>query len=310
MVEKSPKTEPNSIKLVVRRVFNVPAEQLFDAWLDAKTLGRWLFATPDGQMMQVEVDPRVGGEFLVVEKRGEVLASHYGEFVELDRPRRLAFKFTTDRNEPPALVVVEFHPVAGGCELTLTHTMDPKWADYRERVESGWAKILASLAKVLGSHPVDESIDDIPADRQMVITRLIDAPRELVWEAFVKPEHVMHWWGPNGFTNTIHEMDVRPGGVWRFIMHGPNGVDYPNKVVFHEVVRPSRLAYDHGSDDGPRLFRAVIALDEVGDKTQVTLRAIFDTAEACQEKMKFGAVEGGQQTLAKWAEYVRTMTSN
>lgn len=76
------------------------------------------------------------------------------------------------------------------------------------------------------------------ADREIVISRLIHAPRELVFKVWTDPKHVAHWWGPNGFTNTIHEMDVRPGGVWRFIMHGPDGVDYPNKIVYKEVVKP------------------------------------------------------------------------
>lgn len=62
------------------------------------------------------------------------------------------------------------------------------------------------------------------------------------------PKHIA-WWGPNGFTNTIHEMNVKPGGVWRFIMHGPDGTDYPNKILFIEVVKPERLVYTHGSDE-------------------------------------------------------------
>ena len=73
------------------------------------------------------------------------------------------------------------------------------------------------------------------AQRELVITRIFDAPRELVWRAWTDPKHVAQWWGPNGFTNTIHEMDVRPGGVWRFVMHGPDGVDYANKIVFGEI---------------------------------------------------------------------------
>ena len=70
------------------------------------------------------------------------------------------------------------------------------------------------------------------ARREIITTRVLDAPRELVWKAWTDPKHVAEWWGPNGFTNTIHEMDVRPDGVWRFIMHGPDGVDYKNEIVF------------------------------------------------------------------------------
>jgi uncharacterized protein YndB with AHSA1/START domain len=71
------------------------------------------------------------------------------------------------------------------------------------------------------------------ADREILITRTFDAPRELVWEAWTNPKHVTHWWGPNGFTTTIEKMDVRVGGVWKHVMHGPDGTDYPNIKYFH-----------------------------------------------------------------------------
>src|SRR2546430_11151240 len=81
----------------------------------------------------------------------------------------------------------------------------------------------------------------VTSDREILLTRVFDAPRELVFKVWTDPEHVGRWWGPRGFTNTIHEMDVRPGGVWRFTMHGPDGVDYLNRIVFIEVARPERL---------------------------------------------------------------------
>src|ERR1700678_444638 len=84
------------------------------------------------------------------------------------------------------------------------------------------------------------------ADREIVISRVFDAPRELVWQAMTDPLHVIHWWGPRGFTTTIEEMNVRPGGVWKQVMHGPDGTDYPNKSIFTEVVKPERLVYAHG----------------------------------------------------------------
>src|SRR5262249_44544159 len=86
------------------------------------------------------------------------------------------------------------------------------------------------------------------ADREIVVTRLFDAPRELVVRAWTEHERLVQWWGPDGFTTTIHEIDVRPGGVWRFIMHGPDGVDYGNKIVYLEVSAPERLVYLHGED--------------------------------------------------------------
>jgi len=144
-------------------------------------------------------------------------------------------------------------------------------------------------------------------DREIIISRLFDAPRELVWKVWTQPEHVAKWWGPNGFTNTIHEMDVRPGGIWSFIMHGPDGTDYYNKIVFTEVVEPERLSYTHGGDEGEDEFLAVVTFTEKDGKTEVTMRSIFESAEV-REKMirEVGAIEGGKQTLGRLGDYLAT----
>ncbi|MGH6771211.1 MAG: SRPBCC family protein [Xanthobacteraceae bacterium] len=148
------------------------------------------------------------------------------------------------------------------------------------------------------------------ADREIVLTRVYDAPRDLVWTAWTDPKHVVHWWGPNGFTNTIHEMDVRPGGVWRFIMHGPDGRDYKNRINFIEVKRPERLVYTHGGDDDvePVNFHVTVTFEDQGGRTKVTLRSVFPTAEERDRVVKeYGAIEGGRQTLARLADYLATM---
>jgi uncharacterized protein YndB with AHSA1/START domain len=148
------------------------------------------------------------------------------------------------------------------------------------------------------------------ADREILITRVIDAPRELVFKAWTDPQHVARWWGPRGFTNTIHEMDVTPGGVWRFVMHGPDGVDYKNKIVFIEVVKPERLVYNHGGDDEgePGHFHVTVTFAEHGGKTELTMRSLFGSA-AERDKVvnEFNAIEGGNQTLDRLEEYLTKM---
>ena len=153
----------------------------------------------------------------------------------------------------------------------------------------------------------ESSPDPAASDREIVLGRLIDAPRELVFEAWTDSVHVAQWWGPNGFTTTIHEMAVRPGGVWRFIMHGPDGVDYPNKIVFIEVVKPERLVYTHGGDEGgvPVKFHVTVTFDDQGGKTQITMRSLFETAaERDWIERDYGAIEGGVQHLGRLAEHL------
>jgi uncharacterized protein YndB with AHSA1/START domain len=140
------------------------------------------------------------------------------------------------------------------------------------------------------------------SDREIVTTRLIDAPRELVFDAWTTPEHVSRWWGPNGFTLTIHEMDVRPGGVWRFIMHGPDGAGYKNEIVFVEIARPERIVYDHVSV--PR-FRQTATFEDEGGRTRLTMRGLFETVQDYRVAVEtFGAIEGAKQHVARLAEYV------
>jgi len=148
--------------------------------------------------------------------------------------------------------------------------------------------------------------------RSIVTTRSFDAPRELVFAAWSDPDRLAQWWGPNGFTTTTSEFDMRPGGVWRFVMHGPDGTDYQNRIVYEEIVPPERLVYSHGGDGGDEeeelesvRFRVTVAFEEEGGRTTLTMRAVFETAaERDRVAEKYGAVEGGQQTLARLAEHL------
>ncbi len=149
-----------------------------------------------------------------------------------------------------------------------------------------------------------------PADKKLVISRLLNAPRELVWEAWTNPKHIIHWLGPNGFTNTFINCDTRTGGSWRYTMHGPDGRDYGNRIVFIEVVKPERLVYKHsGIDETEDIhFDVTITFEEVGNKTQITMATEFSTAEELQRVIReFGAEEGGNQTLTKLDAYVTSL---
>lgn len=139
-----------------------------------------------------------------------------------------------------------------------------------------------------------------PADRSMVITRTLNAPRPLVWKVLTDPRHIPFFWGPDGFSTTVHEMDVRVGGYWRYTMHGW-GRDFANWIRYRTVEAPALLEYDHGGDDPDHaLFDGSIRLEEVGaDKTLVTLTMICPTPEALAEIRKFGAEEGGRQNLER-----------
>jgi uncharacterized protein YndB with AHSA1/START domain len=141
------------------------------------------------------------------------------------------------------------------------------------------------------------------ADRELIITRTLNAPVELVWEVWTKPDHIKNWWGPNGFTNTIHTMEVQPGGTWDFIMHGPDGTDYKNKNIYKEIVKPERIVFEHVS--APKHLTTVTFTAD-GDKTLLVWHMLFETAEQFRQVVKtFKADEGLKQNVEKLEVYLQ-----
>jgi len=152
----------------------------------------------------------------------------------------------------------------------------------------------------------------IPRTRsnEILLTRLYDAPVGTVWEAWTDPAQVALWWGPRGFTLTTHSKDLRPGGTWRYTMHGPDGVDYPNVTRYHEVEKHARLVYDHGgSDDRPPLFRVLVCFAAVGKKSRMDMTVTLATPDAAEETRKFIKKAGGDSTWDRLAEYLAKGTS-
>lgn len=133
------------------------------------------------------------------------------------------------------------------------------------------------------------------ADREIVSSRVINAPQEKVFEAFRNPELLARWWGPQGFTNTFHTFDFQPGGTWEFIMHGPDGTDYPNKSVFVDIVEPERVVFDHVC---PPIFRMTIGFEKIEqtDKTRFSFRGVFESVEVC-EALKSICIPANEQNF-------------
>jgi uncharacterized protein YndB with AHSA1/START domain len=146
---------------------------------------------------------------------------------------------------------------------------------------------------------------------QINITRIYDAPIEKVWEAWSDPKQAAKWWGPRGFTITNHSKDLKVGGHWSYTMHGPDGVDYPNKTKYFEVEKNSKLVYDHGgTDDRPPLFRVNVLFNDLKGKTKIDMTMTLPTPEAAEETRKFIKKAGGDATWDRLAEYLAKETSD
>lgn len=298
-----------SREISITRIIAAPPALVFKAWLDPKQLAEWwgpkVFTNP-----VCEVDPRVGGKWRIVMRAPD--GTEYpcgGEYREIVYPTRLVFTNCAmdkeDNRILDGITTVNFATHQGKTMLILTTratAMVDYAAAYLTGMEAGWTQ---SLDKLQAEFPEDE----INA-RTILVSRIVSAPQELVWDAITDPKKIVHWWGPRGFTNTIEVMDLRPGGQWKHIMHGPDGTDYPNESVFEEITKPSRLVFTHtgGKLGGPSAdFRSTWTFDALGPSmTVVTIRMVFANAQVRDAIAEsYGAVEGGHQTLGRLDEFVQ-----
>jgi uncharacterized protein YndB with AHSA1/START domain len=136
--------------------------------------------------------------------------------------------------------------------------------------------------------------------REIVTTRVFDAPREMVFEAWTDPEQLKLWWGPRGFSNSFHVFDMKPGGSWSYTMHGPDGTDYRNETKFVEIVVPERIVLDHVS---PPRFRLTVLFEALGDHTKLTFRQLFETSSVYDQVKRF-AVQGNEDNFDRLASFI------
>jgi uncharacterized protein YndB with AHSA1/START domain len=143
--------------------------------------------------------------------------------------------------------------------------------------------------------------------KEVLVTRLLNAPRELVFEAFTDPKHLIHWYGPDGFTLTNKSIDLKPGGSWRFTMHGPDGRDFQNRVIFMEVIKPEKIVYRHsGEDDTENIsFHVTVTFEKEGNQTLLTMRSVFSSVEELEMlNREFHVIEGARQNANRLAAYL------
>lgn len=282
------------------RTFDAPRELVWKAWTDPQHLAMWW--GPHGFSNPVcEVDVRVGGA-IHIEMRGPdgTIYPNDGEFVEVVPPERLAFTSgVTDLFE--VLTTVTLTERGGRTTVAVNARVLKATGDaapFLAGMEAGWSQSLERLAEV--TTPT--------ANRELFATRLYAAPRALVFRMWTEPEHLAKWWGPNGFTSTIGRMDVRPGGDWELVMHGPDGRNYDNRMKYVEVDAPNRLVYDHDSHPP---FRATVTFEDAGPYTKVSMHMLFATIEQRDQTIRvFGAAEGLVQTLGRLDKELQHMSSD
>ena len=290
-------------EVTITRMLDAPADLVFRAWTEGEHLAKWY--APEGfGVGRAESDAKEGGAFTIVMK-GPDGAEYplWGTYTEFDPPKKLVTAVTAAGPDgTPALDAVTTVTLIdhdGKTEMTVhekASALTPEAAQMLAGMEIGLQQSLRRL-------------DDLVTgaiDRSIVLSRMLEAPREQVFELWTSAEHLANWWGPNGFTLTTHEADIRPGGLWRFTMHGPDGVDYPNVLRYDEMRAPELITFEHGDGVGESpSFRGTITFDDFQGMTVLTMRSIFESPDELQRVVeKVGAIEGGNQTLDRLVGYV------
>ena len=290
-------------EVTITRMLDAPADLVFKAWTDGEHLAKWY--APEGfGVARAESDAKEGGAYTIVMQGPDgVEYPLWGTYTEFDPPRKLVASSTAAAPDgTPALdavTTVTLVDHGGKTEMTVhekASALTPEAAPMLGGMEVG---LLQTLRK----------LDDLVTgaiDRSIVLTRMLEAPREQVFELWTSAEHLAKWWGPNGFTTTTHEADIRAGGVWRFTMHGPDGTDYPNVIHYEQVDPPELITFTHGDDVGDMPpFRGTITFDDFNGMTILTMRTVFVSVDELQRQVeKVGAIEGGNQTLDRLVGYV------
>ena len=278
--------------LVFERRVPAPAAVLWQAWTAPAARAIWAAPSADVTVEFVEADSRVGGrELSLCKVAGEPDVRCEAGWLDLEpSTRTVSFEVISIEGvrQSAALVTAEIAPDADGSRIVATVQLSSLAADMEAGYRQGFEAGLANLAGV--------------AERTMVIERLIGAPRDLVWGAWLDPERLPRWWGPEGFSCRTRRIDLRAGGEWVFDMIGPDGTVYPNHHRYREIRPMERLAYELlWGENGPKHADAWASFADEAGATRVTLGMVFSSAAEFQTAKGFGAEALGLQTLGKLA---------
>jgi uncharacterized protein YndB with AHSA1/START domain len=243
----------------------------------------------------LEADSRIGGrEISLCKVAGEPDIRVEGGWLEMQQDRlTVGYEVVSKEGvaQSAALVTAAFVTEGAGSRISVTVQLSSLAEDMEQGYRQGFSAGMGNLSAV--------------AERTMVLTRRINAPVEIVWGAWLNPENLPKWWGPDGFSCKTSRIDLRAGGDWVFDMIAPDGTVFPNHHKYGAMIPQARIDYAlHSGENGPKHADAWAIFSPEGAVTTVTLGMVFSTAQEFQQAKGFGAVELGLQTLGKLARNV------
>ncbi len=282
--------------LAFEREMAAPLAVLWEAWTAPAARAVWAAPTPSVTVEFLEADTRVGGrEVSLCKVAGHPDIRCECGWLELQPAvRSVNYEVISSEGvtQSAALVTADVADAHEHSRLVVTVQLSSLAADMAAGYRDGFGAGLDNLAGV--------------TERTMVLQRVIRAPRSLVWAAWMNPETLPLWWGPEGFSCRTQRIDLRKGGEWVFDMIAPDGTVFPNHHLYNEVRPQERIGYSlHWGENGPKHADAWASFEDQDGATKVTLGMVFSTAAEFQQAKGFGAEELGQQTLGKLERFVR-----
>ncbi|MBU4529815.1 MAG: SRPBCC domain-containing protein [Hoeflea sp.] len=281
--------------LTFERRVAAPVATLWEVWTAPAARAVWASPAPSVTVEFLEADTRVGGrEISLCKVEGQPDTSCEAGWLALQPGRRsVNYEVISSQGvtQSAALVTAEFSGTGNESRIGVTVQLSSLSENMEDGYRQGFSAGLANLAGV--------------AERTMVISRVIAAPRDVVWGAWLNPETLPQWWGPDGFSCRTQRIDLRAGGEWVFDMIGPDGTVYPNHHLYGEVRTGDRIGYTLlWGENGPKHADAWVQFEDEDGATRITLGMALSTAEEYRTARGFGAVELGLQTLGKLARFL------
>jgi len=317
-----PRVGPSDGELVITRVFDAPRELVWKAWTEPEHFEKW-WGPKDFTAPVVKIDLRVGGKYLYC-MRSPGGQDYWGTGVyrKIVGPELLVMtdSFADESgNVVPATyygmsaefplelqVTVTFEEHEGKTKMTLRHVGIPA-GEMKEQTSAGWNGSFDKLAEHLANVRAATTFT-LSSDREIIMTRIFDAPRQLVFKAHTDPVLIAQWWGPRRFTTIVDRIDVRPGGAWRFINRTADGEEYGFRGEFREIVPPERIVWTFEFEGMPGHVSVETATFEERDgKTRLTARAVYETVEDRDGMLSSGMEEGARETWDRLAELLEKM---
>jgi uncharacterized protein YndB with AHSA1/START domain len=293
-------TMPATRTITLTREYDAPCETVFAMWTQAEHIARW-WGPDDCTAPHVESDPRPGGRLVITMTGPGFTNTMQSTYREIEAPQHFTVDSVVAGPDGNTILeashTVRFENLAEKTRVHIEATatvFESEWLPSLDGMKAGWNQSLQCL---------DDALDDA-LDRRIVNTRVYAAPPQVVFPMWLEQRHLEKWWGPDGFSITVDGFDPRPRGQWLFTMHGPDGTDYHDVITYDEIVQDERIVYTHGDrDDAQPPFTSIVTFDEMAGMTALSMRAIFASTEIRDANVqKYGAVEGGTQTLARLAE--------